>query len=409
MSAPSFRVLFLIENVPFSLDTRVRRESHTLMSSGAQITVICPSDGSGAFREIDGVSVYQYPKPTLGASFLGHVGEYLVSLFFHFVLTAWVALRRGFDVVHVANPPDLLWLVAAPYRLFGKRYVFDHHDLVPELFQVRYRDKAPGVMAIVLWLERMSIRLANHVICTNDTFRAFAMTRGGKEGRDVTVVRNGPWLGRDFPVPVKRAATQADVLVGYIGIMNPQDHIDHLIRAAHVVRHEMNRPDIRFLLIGSGDAYDSLRALRDELGLRDAVDMPGTIPWAQVIEGLSRTDICVQPDPPTAFNQHLTMNKLMEYMALGKATIAYDMPETRRSGGSSISYVAPTPEGLTPAGLARAIIHLADDPVLRAELGARARERIENVLSWEHQQSALLSVYSHLLPTRFATTASRPS
>jgi len=405
MTAQSFRVLFLIENVPFSLDTRVRRESHTLMSAGAQVTVICPSDGRGAVREMDGVRVYQYPKPALGASFMGHVGEYLVSLFFHFVLTAWVALRRGFDVVHVANPPDLLWLVAAPYRLLGKRFVFDHHDLVPELFQVRYRDKAPGVMHGVLWLERMSIRLANHVICTNDTFRAFAMTRGGKEGRDVTVVRNGPWLSRDFPVPVNRPATPG-VLVGYIGIMNPQDHIDHLIRAAHILRHEMGRTDIRFLLIGSGDAYDSLRALRDSLGLHDTVEMPGTIEWAEVISGLTRADICVQPDPPTAFNRHLTMNKLMEYMALGKATIAYDMPETRRSGGDAVFYVDSA--DFKPAGLAEAIARLADDPVRRAELGARARERIENVLCWEHQQSALLSVYRQLLPMRFATAASPP-
>jgi len=406
MTAHSFRVLFLIENVPFSLDTRVRRESHTLMSAGAQVTVICPSDGRGAVREIDGVRVYQYPKPALGVSFMGHVGEYLVSLFFHFVLTAWVALRRGFDVVHVANPPDLLWLVAAPYRLLGKRFVFDHHDLVPELFQVRYRDKAPGVMRAVLWLERMSIRLANHVICTNDTFRAFAMTRGGKDGHDVTVVRNGPWLSRDFPVPVSTPSTQTGVLVGYLGIMNPQDHIDHLLRAAHILRHEMGRTDIRFLLIGSGDAYDSLRALRDSLGLHDAVEMPGTIDWSEVIKGLTRADICVQPDPPTAFNRHLTMNKLMEYMALGKATIAYDMPETRRSGGDAVSYV--DPQDLAPAGLAAAIASLADDPARRTELGARARERIENVLSWEHQQAALLSVYRQLLPMRFATAASPP-
>jgi glycosyltransferase involved in cell wall biosynthesis len=406
MTAHSFRVLFLIENVPFSLDTRVRREAHTLIPAGAQVTVICPSDGRGAVRQIDGVCVYQYPKPSLGSSFIGHVGEYLVSLFFLFALTLWVALRRGFDVVHVANPPDLLWLVAAPYRLLGKRFVFDHHDLVPELFQVRYGDKAPGVVRVVLWLERMSIRLANHVICTNETFRSLAITRGGKDGRDVTVVRNGPWLSRDFPVPVNAPAPQPGLLVGYVGIMNPQDHTDHLIRAAHIVRHEMGRADIRFLLIGSGDAYESLRALRDSLGLRDTVEMPGTLEWPGVIKGLARTDICVQPDPPTAFNRHLTMNKLMEYMALGKATIAYDMPETRRSGDDTVFYV--DSRDLNPAALAAAITRLADDPQMRAGLGTRARERIENMLSWEHQQGSLLSVYRQLLPMRFTTAAWPP-
>ncbi len=399
------RVLFLVENVPYSLDTRVRRESHALMAAGAEITVICPSDGSGAVRDIDGVRVYQYPKPSLGAGFAGHVGEYLVSLFFHFWLTAWVAVRRGFDVVHVANPPDLLWLVAAPYKLLGKKYVFDHHDLVPELFQVRYRDKVPGIMAVVLWLERMSIRLADHVICTNETFRGFAMTRGGKAAQDVSVVRNGPWLGRDFPA-ARGAPKRGDkILVGYLGIMNPQDHIDHLIQAAHVVRHDLGRTDIEFLLIGSGDAHAWLRELRDQLWLSDAVQMPGTLPWAEVIERLSAADICVQPDPPTPFNRHLTMNKLMEYMALGKPAIAYDMPETRFSGGDAVTYI----EDRTPAGLAAAIVKLADDPQLRAELGRRARDRIENTLSWEHQQSTLLAVYRQLLPPAPSATAPRSS
>jgi glycosyltransferase involved in cell wall biosynthesis len=409
MTPNQFRVLFLIENVPYSLDTRVRREAHTLMSAGAEVTVICPTDGAGAVRTIDGVRVYQYAKPALGAGFVGHLAEYVVSLFFHALLTAWVALRRGFDVVHVANPPDLLWLVAAPYRLLGKRFVFDHHDLVPELFEVRYRDKVPAVLGVVRWLERMSIRLADHVICTNDTFRAFAMTRGGKPARDVTVVRNGPWLGRDFPqVPRARPeaeAAPARLLVGYIGIMNPQDHVDHLVRAAQIVRGELRRDDIFFLLIGSGDAYESLRTLRDSFDLGSAVEMPGTLPWPEVVAQLGRADLCVQPDPPTRFNRHLTMNKLMEYMALGKAAIAYDMPETRFSGGDAVFYI----DDQTPAGLAAAIVRLADDPALRAELGRRARERIENVLSWEHQQATLLSVYRQLLPMSFAPVTSRPS
>jgi glycosyltransferase involved in cell wall biosynthesis len=395
MKAGPYRVLFLIENVPYSLDTRVRRESHALMSAGAEITVICPSDGTGAVRDIEGVRVYQYAKPSLGEGFLGHVGEYLVSLFFHFVLTAWVAVRRGFDVVHVANPPDLLWLVAVPYKWLGKRFVFDHHDLVPELFQVRYRDRVPGIMRVVLWLERMSIRLADHVICTNETFRHFAMTRGDKSAADVSVVRNGPWLGRDFPpVRAARAARGDTCLVGYLGIMNPQDHIDHLIRAAHVIRHDLGREDIEFLLIGSGDAHASLRELRDSLGLTDVVHMPGTLAWKDVVARLGEADVCVQPDPPTPFNRHLTMNKLMEYMALGKPAIAYDMPETHFSGGDAVFYI----EDRTPQGLAAAIVRLTDDLALCAELGRRARERIENTLSWEHQQETLLEVYRKLLP-----------
>ena len=185
--------------------------------------------------------------------------------------------------------------------------------------------------------------------------------------------------------------------------MNPQDHIDHLLRAADIVRRELRREDIEFLLIGSGDAHESLRELRDTLGLTAAVQMPGTLPWREVIERLTDTDMCVQPDPPTPFNRHLTMNKLMEYMALGKPAIAYDMPETRFSGGDAVMYI----EDRTPAGLAAAIVRLADDAPLRAAMGRRARERIENVLSWEHQQAALLGVYRRLLPMRLSPAPQR--
>jgi glycosyltransferase involved in cell wall biosynthesis len=397
-SKPAFRALFLIENVPYSLDTRVRREAHALMTIGGEITVICPSDGADWVRVVEGVHVYQYPKPALGPGFLAHLAEYVVSLFCHFLLTGWVALRRGFDVIHVANPPDLLWLIAAPYRLLGKRFIFDHHDLVPELFEVRYRDRVPGLMPLVYWLERCSVRLADHVITTNETFRRFAIERSGKSPADVSVVRNGPWLSRDFPDTPRVRSPRADgkVLVGYLGIMNPQDHLDHLLRAAHAVRFGTGRKDIEFVLIGSGDAYPSLLTLRQQLGLADCVSMPGTLPWMQVVDILSSADICVQPDPPTRFNRHLTMNKLMEYMALGKPTIAYDMPETRCSAGHAAIY----PEEHTPEALAAAIIRLSDDSDLRVELGRRARERIESSLCWEHQQASLLKVYRTVLQGR---------
>ncbi len=398
------RVLFLIENVPYSLDTRVRREAHALIAAGAQITVVCPNDGGKFVRDVDGVRVYHYPKPSFGASLFGHLGEYVTSLLFHFLFTAWVALRRGIDVIHVANPPDLLWLVAAPYRLFGKYFVFDHHDLVPELFEVRYKSSSL-VLSVVKWLERMSMRLADHVVCTNETFRQFATTRGGRDARDVTVVRNGPWLSRDFPpmAPVVRRPRQPFV-VGYVGLINPQDNVDHLIRAAHILRHTMGRTDIEFEIVGGGDAFNSSVALRDELGLTESVRMPGMQLWPQAAARLARTDICVQPDVPTLFNQHLTMNKLMEYMALGKPSIAYDMPESRYSGGDAVVYL----QDRTPEALAAAIAKLADDPELRADLGRRGRERIENVLCWERQQAALLGVYQKLLPARALKIHSSP-
>jgi glycosyltransferase involved in cell wall biosynthesis len=392
----AFSVLFLIENVPYSLDTRVRREAHLIQQLGGSACVICPGDGTGVYKQVDGVSVYQYPKPAWGEGFIAHLSEYTASLFFHSILAAFVYFRHGFDVIHAGNPPDILWLVAAPYKAFGKKYVFDHHDLVPELFQVRYADKMPWLHKVMLWLERRNIRLADHVVSTNDTFRSLAMQRGSKHPNQITVVRNGPWLEEDFPdAPTGREIEKSPgIRVGYLGIMNPQDHLDNLIEAARIIRHDWGRQDITFVLVGSGDAYPGLVALRDRLDLGGTIEMPGTLPWKQVIETLEATDICVQPDPPTVFNRNLTMNKLMEYMALGKAVIAYDMPETRVSGGDSIIYAS----GESAQDLAATIVALADDPARQYELGTAARKRVEECLSWERQRSSLAEVYRKILP-----------
>ena len=390
MANEQFRVLFLVENVPYALDTRVRREAHTLRAAGASVTVICPGPAGDSSTAHDGIRVYHYPKPSFGGGFLAHLAEYAASLCWHTLLSAWVAVRHGFDVIHVANPPDLLWLVAAPYRLFGKRFIFDHHDLVPELFAVRFGSRLPRLSSLMIALERSSIRLANHVISTNETFRRIAIERGGKSPNAVSIVRNGPWLGRDFPrvTPDLQVRALGRIVVGYLGIMNDQDHLDHLLEAARIVRLEAGREDIAFVLIGSGDAYSKLLRLRDAMGLTDGVHMPGTLPWNEVLAALSAVDICVQPDPPTAFNRHLTMNKLMEYMALGKPSIAFDMPETRFSGGDAVMYVP----GESPHNLAQAILALADDADMRDTLGRRARQRIESSLAWEHQAANLIEV-----------------
>lgn len=403
MSKPSkvspdteFSVLFLIENVPYSLDSRVRREAHLVQMLGGLVYVICPSDGTGLFKQVDGVSVYQYPKPSCGEGFVAHLLEYMTSLFFQSILAAYVFFRHNFDVIHAGNPPDILWIVAAPYKALGKKYIFDHHDLVPELYQVRFADKIPWLYKIMLWLERRNMQLADHVISTNDTFRLFAMQRGGKLSEQVTVVRNGPWLERDFPeVDFNfEGKTKPTVRVGYLGIMNPQDNLDNLIEVVRIIRKDWLREDIEFVLVGSGDAYPSLVALKDQLNLSDAISMPGTLPWTQVIETLMGVDICVQPDPPTIFNRNLTMNKLMEYMALGKAIVAYDMPETKVSGGAAIVYAS----GTSAQDLATAIVALADDPVYRKNLGIAARNRIEDQLSWECQRISLARVYRKVLP-----------
>jgi len=391
------RVLFLIENVPYSLDTRVQREANVVKQLGGQAVIICPTDGGRFHTQIDGFEVYQYPKPHPGQGFVGHLLEYAASLFFHFWLTGYVFFRHGFDVIHAANPPDIFWLVAAPYKLVGKHFIFDQHDLVPELFDVRYGDRVPALRKIMMWMERCSMRLADHVISTNESFRQVALTRGGKRTDEVTIVRNGPWLERHFSkVECDKSVRELGrVIVGYIGWMNPQDHLENLLEAARIIRFEKRRDDIGYILIGGGDSYESLLELRDDMGLRDVVRMPGTLPWQNAVEALSATDICVQPDLPTLFNVNLTMNKLMEYMALGKATVAYDMTETRFTGADSIAYV----DESTAQALAEEIVSLANDPDRRSDLGEKARTRIHSALCWERQIDNLISVYESIKPT----------
>jgi len=392
------RVLFLIENVPYSLDTRVQREADVVQRMGGQVVIICPTDGGRIHTRIDGFDVYQYPKPHPGRGFVAHLAEYFASLFFHFWLVSYVAIRHGFDVIHGANPPDIFWIIAAPYKWFGKRYIFDQHDLVPELFDVRYKDRLPALRRAMLWMEKRSMRLADHVIATNESFREVALTRGGKRSDEVTIVRNGPWIKRHFTgvKPDESVRSLGSVVVGYIGWMNPQDHVENLIEVARIIRVERGRDDIGFVLIGSGDSYSSLVKIRDEKGLRESVRMPGTIPWKDAVSALSSTDICVQPDFPTTFNVNLTMNKLMEYMALGKATVAYEMTETRFTGADTIAYVTES----SAEALAETIIRLADDPYRRKDLGERAKARIDSLLCWERQSEHLVSVYKAIKPAQ---------
>ncbi len=396
MNSPILKVLFLIEDGPYLYDNRVRREAICLSEAGASVSVICPNAGGEAFHSVvNEVNIYRYRKPGLGAGLIAHLVEYFVSLSSHFFLSLLVALRHGFSVIHAANPPDLLWLVAAPYKLFGVRFVFDHHDLVPELFEERFGRDRKSLLSVARFMERMSFRLASQVISTNESYRQVAITRGSKNGADVTVVRNGPDPA-DFPdtKPAAEIRALAPTVVGYLGNMNPQDGVDYLVRAAASIRNEHKRSDIAFVMIGSGDSFDDLIRLRDELGLRESMVFTGRIPWTDVVATLAAIDIGVQPDPPGGLNDHSTMNKLMDYMILGKAVVAYDLPETRVSGGDAISYA----EGEDADGLAKAVMALADDSNLLLEFGNKARERVMQELAWHHQAPNLLSVYQKLFP-----------
>ncbi|MCK6506977.1 glycosyltransferase family 4 protein [Myxococcota bacterium] len=407
-SKPS--ILYLNENSSFPFDNRARREMGTLKEQGADILVVCPAFEGGpgwegcqrapdrvSVEEYDGLPIWYYPFPEYGHSLQGHLGEYAVSLMWLQRL-AWRAYRtRGFDAIYAVNPPDLLWPIALQFKALGKRFVFDHYDLNPELFQDRFGDnpKAMKALPLVKAMEKATITVADRVISTNGSYRRIAIERCGKDPSQVIIVRNGPDMTKFRPdVPDPTARAMGRIVVGYLGNMNPQDGLDEVIEMARILRYEEGRTDIGFVLVGQGDSYKDVVKLRDDAGLKDVVHMPGRLPMEQVRACLSAADICVQPDPPGGLNNVSTMNKVMEYMAMGKPVIAHALKETMVSGGDVAVYTE-TPDA---RGLAARVLELADDPARRKALGEAGLRRCEEVLSWPHQAPCLLRVFEELFP-----------
>ena len=394
--APVARVLIIVQNLPVPFDRRVWLECQALTMAGYRVAVVCPKGkGDPAYQVIDGVELYKYRPYAPGGSKVSFIAEYAYS----FLATAWAALkarRSGrFAVIQACNPPDIFWPLALAFRaLEGTRFVFDHHDLCPELFQSRFPRVPKLPYKGLLALERRTHRAADHVIATNDSYREIAMTRSGKRADDVTVVRTGPDLRRLQPGeadPELRRGRR--FLVAYIGVMGPQDGVDIVVRAADIVVNQLGRDDIAFTLIGSGDCFDDLVALRDELGLAGHVEFTGRAPDELVVRIMSTADAGLSPDPKNPLNDVSTMNKTMEYMAFGLPVVAFDLRETRVSAGDAAVYVQPNDE----RQYAEAIVALLDDEPRRALMGKLARERVEQELAWSHQESAYLGVYKRVL------------
>ena len=390
------RLLIIVQNLPVPFDRRVWLECQALTSAGYQVAVVCPrASDEPAYEVIDSVQLYRYRPYAPGGSKASFIAEYAYS----FLATAWGALkarRSGrFAVIQACNPPDIFWPLALAFRaLEGTRFVFDHHDLCPELYQSRFPRGPKLPYKGLLALERRTHRTADHVIATNDSYREIAMTRGGKRANDVTVVRTGPDLQRLQPGeadPELRRGRR--FLVAYIGVMGPQDGVDIVVRAADIVVNKLGRDDIAFTLIGSGDCFGDLVALRDELGLAGHVEFTGRAPDDLVVRIMSTADAGLSPDPKNPLNDVSTMNKTMEYMAFGLPVIAFDLRETRVSAGDAAVYVQPNDEH----EYAEAVVALMDDEPKRKLMGKLARERIEQELAWYHQKGAYLGVYERVL------------
>jgi glycosyltransferase involved in cell wall biosynthesis len=392
-------VLILVQNLPVPFDRRVWQEACALRDAGYDVTVICPRSEQhpAAREELDGVHVHRY-RPWLEARTLpGFLVEYTVALW-AMSWRAWrVATRRRIDVVQACNPPDLLFLVALPLVLLrGARFVFDHHDASPELLVAKGQRADSRVVALARALERLTFGCAVVSIATNESYRNIALARGGMAPEDTFVVRSGPARGFD-PVPpdpgLKRGRRY---LVGYVGVMGVQEGLDHLLDAADLVVRRHGRDDVTFALAGSGPEAKRLRARAESMGLSDHVRFLGRIPDGELVRLLSTADVCVNPDEVNALNDISTMNKIVEYMAVGRPIVQFDVTEGRTSAGPSSLYAAPN----DAASLAEAICRLLDDDELREGMGASGRERYRTELAWSRQVPVLLAAYERALAKR---------
>jgi len=404
MAGRAKRVLIIVQNLPVPFDRRVWLECQALTAVGYDVSVVCPKGKNDpAYEVIDTVRLYKYRPYAPGGSRVSFAAEYAYS----FLATAaktLLARRRGrFAVLQACNPPDIFWPIAIALRLADRtKFVFDHHDLCPELFQSRFPDGPRLPYRGLLALERRTHRTADHVIATNDSYRDIAIRRSGKAPADVTVVRTGP-----DPEKLRRGPQHQELrrgrrfLAAYIGVMGPQDGVDIVVRAAGIVIHDMGRDDIAFTLIGSGDCFGDLVALRDELKLGGHVEFTGRVPDELVKKILSTADVGLSPDPKNSLNDVSTMNKTMEYMSFELPVVAFDLRETRVSAGAAAVYVTPN----DVHEYAKAIVNLLDDEESRARLARTGRARVEDELAWKHQERAYVGVYERLAGPACASTA----
>jgi len=395
MKASVGSVLMLLEDDPYQFDTRTKCQALTLARAGYRVSVISPRQPGGKLHEVvDGVHLYQFPAPPAGNGFLGYLWEYGYSMVATFALSLLVFFREGFDVVHAQNPPDTFFLIAAFYKLFGKRFVYDHHDLAPEMYYARFRDNGNCLVyhALVL-LEQLSCRLADRVIATNESYKTVEMERGRVPAERITVVRNGPDLELLQPVdPDPALRKRANTILGYVGKMGCQDGVDYLLRAVRHLVSDLHRRDVFCVIIGPGTVLPELKALAKELRIQEYIWFTGLVPHEDLIRYLSTADICIDPDPSNPFNDRCTMIKMMEYMAFGKPIVAFDLPEHRVTAQDAAVYARPNDE----LDFARQIAALMDDPQRRQRMGKKGRERIETELAWSYQEKHLLEAYEAL-------------
>ena len=385
------KVLIIVENLPVPFDTRVWKEALSLQRANYKVTVLCPKGKSyrKGYELLEGVHIYRHPMPKEGNTPLGYVWEYGCALFWEFLYSWWIYLRRGFNVIQGCNPPDDIFLVALPFKLFGVRYVFDHHDVNPELYFSKY-EREDFFYRAQIWLEKLTFRFCDVVMSTNSSYKQIAVTRGGLAPEDVFVVRNGPDLKTFKAVPANPALKYGRrYLVGYVGTMSAQEGLDILLDVAEHIRN-LGRQDVHFTCIGGGPGLADLKKLTQDKHLGDMVNFTGRVPDAELLAVLSTADVCVNPDRPCQMNDMSTMIKIMEYMALGKPIVQFNLKEGRFSAQEASLY---SDNGNGVTGFAENILWLLDHPEERQKMGEFGRRRVEKELAWEYSVENLLAAY----------------
>jgi glycosyltransferase involved in cell wall biosynthesis len=361
---------------------------------------------------LDGIQIYRLPRlelfqktpcPNPGfvervvlklKSVVGYFSEYIYFTSACFVMSLYVAFKHGFDVIHAHNPPDTLFAVALPWRLVGKKYVFDHHDLCPELYRSRYGAGNDFLARVLRFVEWCNLKLANVTIATNESYKQFHIERGGRKPDTIFVVRNGPNKRRmQVATPSPRLRAMGKIILVYIGSLNPQDGVDYLLRSLKHLRYELKREDFYCVIMGSGDSLEDLRKLATELKLNDLVELPGFVSDKDLQENLAAADICMDPDPSSPLNDVSTWIKIMEYMACGKPIVSFDLKETRFSAQEAAVYVPPNDERKFAVATAR----LMDDKNLRKQMGRFGRQRVETELQWSVVSRNLVAAYESIL------------
>lgn len=395
-------VCIIVENLPVPIDQRVWREAIALRDAGYLVSVICPKGKksyTASYEFIAGIHIYRH-RMWEASSMRGYVLEYVSALVAEFYLSLKVFARTRFRILQGCNPPDTIFLIGLFFRIFGVRYIFDHHDLSPELIDAKFGENRSLIRTIARWAERCSFRAAKVSIATNESFRDIATTRGGKSPERVFVVRNCPELTKLRRGPVRpEIKLHKPFLVVYVGFMAKQDGLPLLVQSIEHIVKERNRQDTHFVLVGGGSELSDLRAMVAEKNLDPYVTFTGQVPHEDVALYLSSADVGVAPDPKNPLNDNSTMIKILEYMAFGLPVVLFDLKEGRRIAGPAALYAVPN----DPADFADHINKLLDNPELRRQLGECGRARIEQGLNWETEKQTLLRAYQAALAPQHAS------